>query len=493
VTGADILRLIRVTTLMGVMIWVGSSTVADPDLWGHVRFGRDIVATGTIPSHDLYSFTSDRPWVNHEWLAEVGMYGAYALGGGAGLVALKMSIVAVVLACALMILRRRQWRPVDHDFLIVVLVLGILPRATTVRPQLFSLALFAILLLLLTMADRGKPRLLIAVPFVFAAWANLHGGFIAGLFVLAVWVAARIWQEPQKAFPLIAIGLLSTAATLLTPYGGDLWRFLWSTVRTSRSHIADWRPVYADPNNLFCWLVVLLTALLSMWRVRGRVDSGFLSILLLLCAATLRIGRVDALFAISVVMFLGPSFGRAPRETASPTWRPSIAAMAALILLAGPAVFARRVSCIGPYSTTPGLLARLVNARPGVVGMPEREAAAVLRQQRGRLLVFFDWGEYAIWHFPDLKVSFDGRRETVYSDALIEQHAQFYGGSTALARLWQPDVIWLPTSLATVGLLEREGWHAAFRGPVSTVLVPHAVNTLIDTKPETECRCFPSE
>ena len=33
---------------------------------------------------------------------------------------------------------------------------------------------------------------------------------------------------------------------------------------------------------------------------------------------------------------------------------------------------------------------------------------------QGRLLVWFDWGEYAIWHMgPGVQVSFDGRRETV--------------------------------------------------------------------------------
>ena len=49
-------------------------TVADVDLWGHVLFGRDIVNQREIPVTDPYSFTSDRPWTNHEWLAESIMY-----------------------------------------------------------------------------------------------------------------------------------------------------------------------------------------------------------------------------------------------------------------------------------------------------------------------------------------------------------------------------------------------------------------------------------
>ena len=46
---------------------------------------------------------------------------------------------------------------------------------------------------------------------------------------------------------------------------------------------------------------------------------------------------------------------------------------------------------------------------------------------RGNLLNWFDWGEYIIWQFgPDLKVSIDGRREPLYSDAQLASHYRFY-------------------------------------------------------------------
>ena len=48
-------------------------------------------------------------------------------------------------------------------------------------------------------------------------------------------------------------------------------------------------------------------------------------------------------------------------------------------------------------------------------------------QLQGRLVVWFDWGEYAIWHFaPALRVSIDGRRETVYTDQVMQKHLNFY-------------------------------------------------------------------
>src|SRR5437867_12489400 len=38
-------------------------STADPDLWGHTRFGLDMLETQRIPPVDRYSFTQDVPWI----------------------------------------------------------------------------------------------------------------------------------------------------------------------------------------------------------------------------------------------------------------------------------------------------------------------------------------------------------------------------------------------------------------------------------------------
>src|SRR5262245_29768663 len=59
-------------------------TNADPDLWGNLRFGLDILSIHRISTVDLYSFTQDVPWINHEWLAQVTMAIAYTVAGTLG-------------------------------------------------------------------------------------------------------------------------------------------------------------------------------------------------------------------------------------------------------------------------------------------------------------------------------------------------------------------------------------------------------------------------
>ena len=69
------LAAIVAATVAAVLL---STTVADSDLWGHVRYGLDILhARGLVA--DRYSFTADRPWINHEWLAEVIMAASWTV------------------------------------------------------------------------------------------------------------------------------------------------------------------------------------------------------------------------------------------------------------------------------------------------------------------------------------------------------------------------------------------------------------------------------
>jgi hypothetical protein len=70
----------------------------------------------------------------------------------------------------------------------------------------------------------------------------------------------------------------------------------------------------------------------------------------------------------------------------------------------------------------------------------------------GRVVTFFNYGQYALWHLsPRLRISMDGRRETVYSDARLAEHDAVIAGEPAgLAALasWRAEYVWLPRSSA---------------------------------------------
>src|SRR5262245_30966775 len=237
----SILRLALWCVLLAAITY----TSTDPDLWGNVRFGLDILRDGSIPHTGAYSFTTDREWVNHEWLAEVFIGDAFRIGGGAGLILLKLAAVSSMLLLLGWTFRRDGINAsIIRDAAVAMALVLTFDQTRYVRPQLFSLLAFAVLLSCLTEAQRGARRALLVLPPLFAFWANLHGGWLVGGGVLALWTfVTGIFGPRRDALWYAAAGAASLGATLLTPYGIELWTLLRSTVGFDRSDIVEWQPI----------------------------------------------------------------------------------------------------------------------------------------------------------------------------------------------------------------------------------------------------------
>jgi hypothetical protein len=446
-----------------------SRTWADPDLWGHVLFGRDILAAG-LARVDPYSFTSDIPWVNHEWLAEVAMNLTWRAGGSIALVLLKLSLIVVVLVFVAAALKFDGLDGPQRDLMLFAAIAGMWARVFVIRPQLFSIALFAAVLWILRSAERDRARALWLLPAVFALWVNLHGGWIVGLGVVGMWSlieASRFGRTAVQAPFLVGIAVLGAAATLLNPYGIRMWTFLAGTVGLNRPNINDWRPLFESGSAVWLpWLMTATIAIVAFARRRRMIPASHASIVAALAVGSIRVNRLDIFFTLSVLMLVAGHIGASvpDRKTQRVAlWSPRmIAAAAAVLVVAAAAGWHVRSSfmCLrldGPW-------------------MPEREAGRFILENRlsGRMLTWFDWGEYAIWHFsPQIRVSLDGRRETVYSDAFVAAHLQLYfepDSQQALLRRLAPDYAWLPVGVPLVTTLERLGWYREYSGPISVVL-----------------------
>ena len=474
-------------------------TRADPDLWGHVRFGGDIIDSAAIRLPDEYSFTSDKPWTNHEWLSEIIMASAYRTAGAAGLVLLKLTVMVLSLGC--------MWRIVRADctgirpaaILTTLALAGILPRVQQVRPQLFSVLCFALLILLLRRAEK-RPAALWFAPPLFAIWANLHGGWLVGWGTLALWCAARTWTiRTEGPAPVRSLAILwsacvaALAATLINPYGAGLWMFLAETVGLSRRFISEWGPVTGSLTTLAVWSIFALLVVAAIKRAGRMPPLQNLIVPVFWGVVAFKVSRLDAFFALSTIGLLAPELSRAfHRQRAETPARSSPRMQAAVGLFA----------LVTLAVTVPQLKSNLLCIDVHASSMfPEPEAMEFVRSQRlgGRMVTFFDWGQYAIWHKPDdLRVSMDGRRETVYSERSVDLHLDMYLGTLdGLAYLdgLQADYVWVPKDLPLAdGLMKSSSWAPLYRGERSVIfgkasLVP--AGTPVQEGAPVRCRCFP--
>ena len=448
--------------------------VPDVDLWGHVRFGGDIVHARAIPALDPYSFTADRAWINHEWLSEVAMYGAYAAAGPTGLTLLRLGLIAVMLSLVGWVSVRDGNPPARTLTYMAFAALLTYPRTEHIRPQLFSIVLFSALLVLIREYDRHPTVAPVLVAPLMAVWVNVHGGWLVGMGVFGLWAAAVALQPSSSwstrrylAWAMIA----AITSTLLNPYGVRMWLFLWHTVGVRRADITEWLPVLrVEPGVAAMWFTTAAAALSALYTGASRAKWVPHPVPTLLVAAlgllSFRVSRLDAFFCLVVFMLMAPRLGRASQSAPKPTTFFGTpfgdASLAAVAVLCAVVLKWHAITVINLSSAN---------------WLPEQNVVRYLRahQVRGNMLTYFDWGEYAIWHLaPDVKVSMDGRRETVYSDRPIEGHLAVYQGrpgALEYIRRVHPDYVWLPKSLPVVSELQSTGeWTTTFEGPTSAVL-----------------------
>jgi hypothetical protein len=101
-----------------------------------------------------------------------------------------------------------------------------------------------------------------------------------------------------------------------------------------------------------------------------------------------------------------------------------------------------------------------IRVEPHYFAFPAR-VVALLKQSgvRGNMAVPFEWGEYVLWELgPGVKVSIDGRRETVYSGASYQQSLDFERGTgvwDALLKTAPTDLVLAPNGSPTANLLSR--------------------------------------
>lgn len=227
------------------------------DLWGHLAYGRVIWNTQGLPATaPLLALSDGIAWVNTAWLSQLV---GYAIFRQAGLAGLQFTFaVATSLCCGW--IGHAVFRRTGGLFWPIAGVLVFLAiswqHLLIVRPQLFGLAAFCLLLHQLTRPRALSGWLIPGVPVLFAVWANAHGSFIMGLCLLAAFTGGRLfdvlwrtgrvtrlWRDRRSRQGLLLLGL-ALAGTLVNPYGMRLYR----SVLTFADHpnlraLVEWDPL----------------------------------------------------------------------------------------------------------------------------------------------------------------------------------------------------------------------------------------------------------
>ena len=425
-------RRVFVAILALGLFTMAARNVTDPDVWWHLRTGQLIVQTRAVFHTDPYSFTRfGQPWIDHEWLSQILIFGVYRLAGWGGLI---VGFGAVIAATFLFVFSRCAGRPYVAG---VITLLGAFAAAPSwgVRPQMLTLLLASVLLLILERSYE-HPKLLWWTPALMLLWVNLHAGYALGIALMALFLVGdaldvafgfEVEYEPAARFRVLTLAIVVCVALVpLNPYGVAMYAYpletLWSPAM--QSYIGEWHsPDFHQLRYLPMLVMIVATvalAAISPRRLRPR-EIVLLSVTTYAALRSVRHIPIYALIAIPLLSATLLAWLQERRITERLKSRRSLMTPAKTLLnamlLTGFLVF---------------LVARVRYVTHRQAGNEAKEfpAAAVsfIAAQRppAPILNHYNWGGYLIWRlYPEYQVYIDGRAD-LYGDAFMDDFATTY-------------------------------------------------------------------
>jgi hypothetical protein len=444
---------------------------SDGDLARHIRVGEHMLTHG-LPTEDLFSYTKlGEPFVGYEWLSEVVSALLYRWGGLALVSVGSGLLVAFTYAWLTRFLLRRGVDPVlAYVTGLVAAMLGSLHWLA--RPHLFTLLGVVLVMERLERSDDGA-RPWTYLP-IFAVWANLHGGFLFGLVMIAIYLAGCLVEALHPAERAVWLGRAKRYAaalgfgvmgTVINPYGiaVPLHVLGWF----GSSFAIDNTHEYLSPNfheimTKFV-LVIIIGIVGALALSRRRPTAPRLLLILATLAASLIYQRNIPLMGIcalsALALHLDPEWRRLPdprgiratfiRDSMGRRDGPWAVAVAIPLLLMS-------------LSWSPLADRQLIPAywRPDIFPV-EATAKARAAGLQGRIYNDFIWGGYLLQHWPEQKVFIDGQTD-FYGDDLMRQYgeiASLQPGWRDHLRRWDVDLALIPTRSTLAHQLVREpGW-----------------------------------
>ncbi len=466
-----LLVLLGTSTVAIAVLAFAEEKIADPDLWGLMAMGRATLAGGWPPLSDPFTYVPTKiPLVYHEWLSGVVFYLLLTWLGSPALKVLTITLGLATVGLAAATARRLggSWLSI-----LLVLIMGLpsmRPGYSPIRAQVITFFFFALFILLLEESEHGRRWPLLLIPGAAALWANLHGGFVAGIGVAALYAGS---YAPRRQMPRLLLGicLAATLATLANPYGVRYWQYLHEALLMPRPLVTEWTPVPLDLTSRWAFKAVLILAVLSVAIARRRHWPGVIVMAATAILAILHRRHVP-LFAIAAIAFLPSHLSSLLDRLVASLWD---------------RVAARRgfVSGLGAVMLswlTLATIFHLVRLDAWHLQVPPwfYPVGAVefvrLNDLHGNLATPFNWGEYVLWKlYPQVKVSFDGRYETVYPLPVTTDNLNFMytlGDWRRLLREYPTDMVLVDRRSTAVSAMANEpDWIAVYADPISAVFL----------------------
>ncbi len=458
-----------------LFLLAGNRLLIDPDTMWQITVGQWILDHRAVPETDVYSFTMrGQPWISTQWLAQALYAKSYGIAGWSGPVVLAASAIAASFALLAKFLNRHLSDSTTLVFIAAALALTV-PHLLA-RPHVMALpVLVAWVGGLIASADRSRGPSFWLLPLM-ALWANLHGGFVFGLVLIApialdAVLSADLASRKPLALRWAAFAVAALLASCCTPYG---WNALLASQKIlelggALPLIVEWKP--ADFGSVGAFEICLLLGV-GLALLRGiKLPPLRIALLLGLLHMALAQGRAAEILAMVAPLVLAAPLARqingdkvSNPDTVAPA-RGMLFAIVALVLLA---------ATLGYTSVH--------RFEPHTRGSPVTAVAELKKLHLARVFNDYDFGGYLIAN--GVSPFIDGRTE-LYGEKFFVDHNAASGlmepeNLFRLLEQYKIEATLLRTQSAATKLLDHiDGWQKIYADDIATIHVrkPGAVHT----------------
>ena len=453
----------------------------DPDLGWHLRQGEVIFSQHRFISADYFSYTmTGYPWTPY-WLPDLVIYLVAKFVGFWFLTVLFAAIATA--AIWLIVATFGSKKPFLSSLVIVVSLLLLYPFAG-VRPQVISWLFAALILSFLVLGKYQKPFQIAFYPAIFLVWANFHFGFILGLPLIFLALAAELGKTIWRRFfgigsqvgqmavitKLTIILALSSIITLVNPNGLNLHRsalvFLTSKVNTE--NIAEWLPLNFRSDIGLVTVLVLVMMLIIITKNYRRLILFEMTVFAFLTLAGLTSVRNLPYWLIVAVVItlrsnLNLNFGKQVNiHFLQNFYYPAVVVVLAVALAFGAAKNVLQSDNLEKVAQT--------------VNYPY-QAVSYLKDHlpQGEMFNSYNWGGFLVWQLPEKRTFIDGRMpgwKVTDRDIMSDYLKIYWVSKDALPLLAKYQVSWalVPPDAPITAHLKVAGWQQIYADEVAVVL-----------------------
>ena len=504
--------------LLGLLAFTDLSVrlLGDAGIGWHIRTGQLILADhAAVPHADPFSSTMfGKSWFAWEWFYDLIVGGLDSRAGLNAVVLFTALIIAATFAWTFGLLVRR-----GTNVIVAVILILLAASASMIhflaRPHVISWLLTLIWFVYLESAVgyfpfppsySGSRRLglLSPLPLSMMVWVNLHGGFLLGFVLLAIYWCSAVWEwltlkedrfddalqklrARRRVRALTLTSILTAAATLVNPYGYHLhihiYRYL--TDRFLMDHIDEFQSPNFHGVAQKCFAVLLLLALVGIAsKSRGpagqRIKPSQILLILFAVYSGLYASRNIPIASLLLILITGPWLSEGVlsivrRFSAADFLQRMQAIESSLTGHLWP-VAAIALSCwIAAHGGVLGK-SQLMNAHFSARRFPVA-AVDYLQAHPGQSTVLAPdyWGGYLIYRlYPQVKVVIDDRHD-FYGDQFLKSYLKMIhvepGWSDFLVQQDVRCVLVPKESALTNILLETAVWQPVYRDDVAITFV----------------------